>query len=179
MSLREAVAHAIATGNMTHDADTETGVDLIGALARADKLGASLWRVTGNMDAGSFISAREYLTEALWKQHPTWWESVLCQIAQLALEEWLACQCRVCGGRKFTVNEETGTRSTCGACAGTGRGRHSDDERIARLGIPYSWYSKTSPVFDVARKILNAADTRVERQMKYQLEHRKPLKHKK
>jgi hypothetical protein len=178
-TLRELLAHDISHGCMEQSDTEETGADRIGALARADPLGAALWRVTGNLDVGSFISARGYLVARLRDKFPKHSTSTLGAVAQKAMEEWLACLCEMCGGRKFVVDEETSVRSTCPECRGTGRGRHSDSARMAALKLNNRGYANVVLVFVQAHEFLNAADARVDRQVAYQLERRKPLIRKK
>ncbi len=175
--LREQLAHDIALGDMSSSDTEETALDRIGALARTDPLGAALWRVVGNMDVGSFRYARSLLADLLHKDHVHSYEACR-RVANIASEEWLACQCETCGGRKFVVAPVTGTRSKCPDCHGTGRGRHSDEKRMAALGIGNSGYSKLTDLFVRAHALLNASDARVERELSYQLERRKPLKRK-
>lgn len=174
-TLRELLAHDISHGDMAQSDTEETGADRIGALARADPLGAALWRVTGNLDVGSFISARGYLVERLRAKNPKHATSTLMAVAQKAMEEWLACLCERCGGRKFVVDEDTAVRSTCPDCQGTGRGRHSDSDRMSALKLNNRGYANVVSVFVQAHELLNAADSRVDRQVSYQLERRKPL----
>lgn len=178
-TLRELLAHDISHGCMEQSDTEETGADRIGALARADPLGAALWRVTGNLDVGSFIAARGYLVERLFVKNPKHARATLAAVAQKTMEEWLACLCEACGGRKFVVDEETSVRSTCPECHGTGRGRHSDAERMSALRLNNRGYANVVQVFALAHDLLNAADARVDRQVSYQLERRKPMIRKK
>lgn len=175
-NIRELVAYAIAKGDLRQDPNEETCADAIGALARADALGAALWRVIGNMDAQAFIVARERLIERLNNSDIPTTRGELYAVAQKSLEEWLAVQCETCGGRRFVVNEEDGVRKTCNMCAGTGRGRYTPDERIKALKIGKATYARLSSFFDEAHRLLNQADARVERQIAYQLERRKQKK---
>ena len=171
---RELVSFALAHGDLTQDANEDTSADAIGALARSDPLGAALWRLTSTMDAASFLAARGYLSAILRKDGqaaPT----VTHAVAHSAIEEWLACQCHTCGGRRFVIVESVKTK--CEPCGGTGRGRHSDDVRMAALGMGPASYSKVTAIFERAHELLVAADARVERQVSYQLE-RKTLKKK-
>lgn len=173
-ALRELIAHDLALGDMSDDPREETALDRIGALARTDPLGAALWRVTGNMDVGSFRTARGILAMRLYKDDsvPMLW----CErVANVALEEWLLCQCKTCGGRKFVIADGTGTRSTCPDCKGSGKGRHDDVMRMKALEIGNGAYSRLTDYFDRSHALLNGSDARVERQLSYQLE-RKPLK---
>ncbi len=175
-NLRELVAYAIAKGDLSQNPNEETCADVIAALARADALGAALWRVTGNMDPQSFIAARRYLTTRLDESPdniPTTYAEKNA-VAQIVLQEWLACQCERCEGRKYVVNPETKTRSACPECDGTGRGRQKPEQRMAALKVGNASYARLSHVFDLAHRLLNQADARVERQIMYQLERRKP-----
>lgn len=169
--LREQVAFAISHGNLTQNAEEETSADLIGALARADPLGAALWRVTGNMDVSSFREACELLYHrvGVHGQAP----ELRRRTCRQAIEEWLACLCPKCGGRSYVVSE-AGVRSQCKDCKGTGRGRMSDDDRMVAMRVGKSTYSKLVAILDEAHALLNAADRVVAKQISEQLE-RKPL----
>ena len=173
MSLREQVAYAISKGNLTQNEREETSADLIGALAMADPLGAALWRVTGNLDPVAFRRARALLREHLANGNDYTPRPQLDDVAQIAMEEWLACLCHACNGRAFVVNA-AGVRSTCPECHGTGRGRSTDAERMRRLRVGNATYSKLVAVFAEAHAILNRADSRVSRQISEQLERRVP-----
>ncbi len=175
-NLRELVAYAIAKGDLSQNPNEETCADVIAALARADVLGAALWRVTGNMDPQSFIAARGYLVHRLIenKGDVPVSNGERGAVAQQVMQEWLACQCETCAGRKYVTDPESGSRSPCHDCEGTGRGRQNPEQRKAALRVGSATYSRLSHVFDLAHRLLNQADARVERQISYQLERRKP-----
>lgn len=168
--LREQVAFAISHGNMTQNNEEETAADLIGALAMTDPLGAALWRVVGNMDAGSFRDARLLLYNRLlpMSKQP---HALVWRVANLALEEWLACPCPTCKGLGYTVNRVK-RRKQCVECGGSGRGRLPNDERMQRLRVGCATYSKLLAVLDAAQECLTTADRAVESQLAAQLEHK-------
>lgn len=168
--LREQVAFAISHGNMVQNSEEETAADLIGALAMTDPLGAALWRVVGNLDAGSFRSAREMLYARLlpMTSQP---HALVMRVATLALEEWLACPCPECDGLGYTVNRVK-RRKRCAVCEGTGRGRLSDNERMARLHVGCATYAKLIEVLDKALDCIVSADLAVETQLAEQLERK-------
>jgi len=175
-NIRELVAYAIAKGDLSQNPNEETCADVIAALARADALGAALWRVTGNMDPQSFIAARGYLASRL-AEHDSGIPVTIGEraaVSQIVLQEWLACQCERCEGRKYVTDPDTGTRSACPECEGTGRGRQKPEPRMVALRCGAATYSRLSHVFDAGHRLLNQADARVERQIAYQLERRKP-----
>lgn len=80
-NLRELMYFSIAHGDLDHDPDHETGADRIAALARADPLGAALWRVMGSHDVHAFKEAVTLLAHAV----PMPWSFAL-----VAVEEWMA-----------------------------------------------------------------------------------------
>lgn len=172
--LREQVAYAISHGNLTQNENEETAADLIGALAMADPLGAALWRVTGNLDPVAFRRARHLLLTEVLGMNTKQPLSLLGRVCQLSMEEWLACLCSTCGGRAF-VTSASGVRSTCKACKGTGRGRQTDEARMAALHVGKATYSKLVAVIERAHEVLNAADRRVSRQIAQQLERKVPF----
>lgn len=175
--LREQIANDLARGDMSSSDTEETALDRIGALARVDPLGASLWRVMSVMDVGSFLDARRHLVDRLTTDIPLT-DNEKTAVAQLAIQEWLACQCVTCGGRKFLPPPEgSKTRRICPTCIGSGRGVYTPEQRMAALKVGPAQYARISHLFDEAHTILTAADARVERQLSYQLAH-KPLKRK-
>jgi hypothetical protein len=176
--LRELLANDINNGDMTQSDSEETSVDRIGALARADPLGAALWRVVGNLDVGSFVTARGLLLHRLarTKMGSSIREELLLGICQRSMEEWLACQCQSCGGRRTTLDRESGVRVPCMTCEGTGRRKVSHDERMRVLRIGSMAYAQLIPFFDLALETLEAADAVVAPQIARQLERGKRMK---
>ena len=169
--LRELLSYDIANGDMTQNPREETACDRIGALARADKLGAALWRVTGNMDPRALIGAREMLVARLLgpRDNPT----IIRALCWQALKEWLVTLCPTCTGRRFTT-DAAGVRAECGECRGSGKGRHSDSERMRVLGVGRAGYERYAPMFATAHSILTSADARVYAQVSRQLGRRVP-----
>lgn len=174
MGLREDMAYAIASGNLTQDPLEETAADMIGALARADKLGSLLWRVTGNLDAGAFREARSIVVGRLCATHPTVRPSIITGVVQQAMQEWLAMLCHTCGGRMFITNAD-GVREKCIDCQGTGRGRYSDADRMEGLHVGEAAYLQLIAIFDETHKMLADADKRVTRDVARQLGRRTPM----
>ncbi len=162
--MREQLSYDIAHGNLTHNPREETACDRIGALARADRLGALLWRITGNMDPKAFIEAQSMLSAMI--QAPL-------RVCNKAMQEWLVTLCGTCNGRTF-VTDEAGVRTTCHECGGSGRGRHSDAERMHALGVSRAEYLTLAHLFDAAHATLSAADAKVGGQVARQLGRKAP-----
>ncbi len=170
-NLRELVSYAISKGNLSHNPNEETSADVIGGLARADPLGAALWRVVGQHDVGAFRNAIRLLAAKLLDFKVA--EAVLLRLCFKAIEEWLSVPCPTCKGRCFTLSD-TGVRATCWDCKGNGRGTHTAENRMAHLQVGRRQYAPLVQVFDRAHVLLNAADGRVNRQLSHQLERRPP-----
>jgi hypothetical protein len=174
-TLRELVAHDLASGDMSHSGSEETGLDRIGALSRADPLGGALWRVTATLDPADFLDARRQLVARMAPHcHPA--PQVLVDIAQIVLEEWMSNQCPVCEGRRYLTVEKR--RTKCSACDGTGRGHPDNEARARRLKLAPESYKSVASYFTVALSLITAAEERVERQVSWQLGHRGQLKKK-
>jgi predicted RNA-binding Zn-ribbon protein involved in translation (DUF1610 family) len=171
VGLRELLTHDLAMGRLTHNPNRETSADRIGALGRADALGAALWRVLGLGDPGSFREAIELLYERMVRSYQR--SPLMKRLCLKAIEEWLGCPCPVCGGRSHAVNKD-GVRVECTECGGTGRGSHSHEARMKFLHIGKKDYAQLLSAFDHAKGLLSVADGMVSGQISRQLERRDP-----
>jgi DnaJ-class molecular chaperone len=90
------------------------------------------------------------------------------EICRIALEEWLDDICRTCGGRSYTINK--GVKHACSKCNATGTRRHSDAERMRRLGIDKKIYRKVEVRFAEAHNRIADADLQTARTVSRQLQ---------
>jgi hypothetical protein len=170
--IQRQVAHSIARGDLSQDANNETAADRIGALARSDPLGSALLRVLWQHDVSSLRDVFSLLAQRLVdKGKMEAGSPLLMPLVRQAVEEWCVCQCAKCGGHKFTPSPE-GVRAVCDECAGTGKGTHTPEERMRALHIGYREYAHVVAVFAYAATLLSAADNRVARQVSKQLERK-------
>jgi hypothetical protein len=180
VGLRELMGFTFSRGELNHDPNRETGADRIGALGFCDPLGAALWRISMNLDARSWRPAVSLLVDRM-RESPSRGsvsDGLLRTVCDIVLHEWMDNLCRVCEGRKFHI-VVGGVKSSCVACNGTGRRRHSDMDRAVSSGVTVGYYRHNlEPLFASAHEEVFRADTLVSRQLAKQLERRKSLKKK-
>lgn len=166
VGLRELLNETIAHGDLSQNANREAGADRIAALGRSDPLGAALWRVLGQGRVSDIKEVRDRLADRLGGRGIR--PALLRPLALLTLEEWLGSPCPTCGGREHATTAD-GVRVTCWECGGSGRGGHSAESRMKRLGIGRREYAGLSQVFSAAAMILTIADKEVGIQIGAQL----------
>lgn len=166
-SLREAMAATIAHGDLRHDVNRETGADRIGALGRADPLGAALWRVSDDHDARSMIAATRMLAKQIARGRES--TTILVRLAAAVIKEWLDNKCRKCKGRGFLMNHDKVTH-VCTHCRGETIRRPSDAERCRSLKIDRRAYAKWERRFADAHAVVATANDAARRDVARQLE---------
>jgi hypothetical protein len=161
------MAMTIAHGDLRHNILRETGADRIGALGRADPLGAALWRVSDDHDHRSMIAATRMLAQQLRRSRESL--PILMRLASAVIREWLDNKCRKCKGRGFMMNEEQVVH-VCTHCRGETIRRPSDAERCRALKIDRRAYPKWERRFADAHAVVANANDAARRQVARQLE---------
>jgi hypothetical protein len=170
MSLRQRIASDLASGNLTHNWNRETGADRIAALAWANRLGATYWRILAEHDSRAMREAIRLLARKM--RHARWLrDDVRSLLCRLIVEERLADKCKICQGRGFIVAGEE-VHHTCPACDGMRIGYHSDTERQRKMGVGEKFFVRVAPLFAEGHEILADADLSVERQVARKLGRR-------
>lgn len=167
MNLRELLAFAISSGDLTHNPLIETGADRIGALAFADPLGAALWRILVDHDRHAWIAARELLRKRISNKRDS--PEIYRRLCDTALCEWMLPGCKTCGGRRFK-GAHGEAKVACTACDATGVGRHSDAERMRSMKLDKRAYQRFEAKFALAHQKLSEADGRAGTEVANQLE---------
>lgn len=167
MKLQEAMSATISRGDLKQSPLVETGADRMGALGRADSLGAALWRVIADLDVKALIQAAILLARRVRRGRESW--DTVQRMTGLVVREWLDSQCSKCGGRGYTVAESL-AQHACTLCDGTGRRRHSDAERCRGMNMDRKTYAAWEPRFAAAHAALADANVRVRRDVSRQLE---------
>lgn len=159
--LRKILASAITGSDLSEDVNCETPLDRIGALAFANDLGGTLWRLKYANDHRSYDRALALLSNKI-RQQNKWAGSITMarKICACVLDEWLDEICRQCGGREKIVVEGTPhARHACPSCSGTGMRQPSAQTRMSRLSLSATAYAKWEPRFSkVHQKIVEADD---------------------
>jgi hypothetical protein len=148
---------------------TETSADRIAALGvsgAGNPLGALLWHLRWANDHRSFEPAVAELSKLLTTRRAGNDQRTQQEICRIALEEWLDDVCRTCGGRGYTIK---GVKHACSKCNATGTRRHSDAERMRRLGIDKRVYRKVEVRFAEAHTRIADADYQTARTVSRQL----------
>jgi hypothetical protein len=154
-NLRKLIATALTSSDQSERYLQETALDRVRALAFADALGASLWRLVYANQAESFHRVVLLLCKKMRRKHePIRLVETMCRIVVL---EYLDGVCRPCQGRGVRA-DEAGVRHTCPACNGTGRGTVSEQGRKRGMGLSDRAYARWEPRFRVAHEKLADAD---------------------
>lgn len=159
--LRRLLAISLQSSDLSTNANEESAIDRILALATADRLGSLLWRLRLVNDARSFHPAALILAHRVRRSNAKGrplTHAVEQRLAERVITEWLDDVCRACVGRGHRVAKDSPVAlHACTTCNGTGRRRHSDAERAKAMGFTVSSHA-WSERFAWAHALVAAVD---------------------
>ncbi len=169
--LREQLARAVNSSDLSPSYLRETDVDRIGALAFADALGAALLALKDAMDARAYPRALALLVRD--SRAVCGDRAMRTKLCKLALDEWVFDLCDRCHGRGHLVATTVAPGRPCTFCGGSGKRQPSDARRANKLGLDVRAYRKWETRYNAVQNRIAAAESLARWQIASQLERRK------
>lgn len=173
--LRQQIARALNSSDLSPSDLWETDVDRLGALAFAHALGGALWALKWANDARAHPRAVALLSR----------DSVrVCgepamrrKLCQVAIDEWLYDICLRCKGRGSVGNRYIGQAVVrqCHACNGSGKRQVSEAWRARELKLERVAYRKWESRYNAVQRRIVDAEAQAWFDIAAQLERRKIL----
>lgn len=154
--IREQMAVALTSHNLASSFVRETNVDRLLALAFTDRFGSYLWRLKWANDARSYAPALWLLSRRMYRKCEV--RSTIRLLCEVVLREWIEDVCTTCGGRGTVDPTPTSVKTPCSVCGGSTLRRHSDLNRMRRMGFSMETYRKWERRFSIAHEKIADAD---------------------
>lgn len=153
------MAAAFNAGNLQDDPNRETALDRLGAIASADPLGESLWRLKYARERAQVPVAAGRLSNRLRQDVRS--PGIRLRLAAVVLSEWLDEACETCQGRRFIIATDDTPASVCTVCNGTGIARHSEQRRMRKMDFSLETCRRWEGRFAAGHEQISRADARV------------------
>lgn len=168
-SLKRQMARAFGDSDLSESPTVETSIDRIGALGKADSLGAKLWRLRLGNDPACYKPVLYSLVKIVRGKKGEL--HVMTRVCEAALNEWLFDACPTCNGRGVTVFPDTDqVHKACPTCAGTLVRRYSDTNRARTMGWSIDVQRKWNATFNRVHEAISEAFQQVAVDLNWHLE---------
>lgn len=151
---RRREARAINSGNLRWNDNGPTDADYIAARGMSgEKIGALLERLKWAHDHTVYGRCVHLLGERFYERRK---RNVLKALCHTAIREWLADNCRKCGGRGI-VTDKRGVIAECTKCNGTGLHAYQDYERAHMANLAAGSWKKYERDYEIVLECLRGA----------------------
>ncbi|SDH10170.1 hypothetical protein SAMN05216466_107102 [Paraburkholderia phenazinium] len=151
---RRREARAINSGDLRWRDTGPTDADYIAARGLSgDKLGSLLERLKWAHDHTVYGRCVFLLGERFYERRK---RNVLKALCHTAVREWLADNCRKCGGRGIVTNKH-GVINECTKCNGTGLHQHTEFERAHMANLAAGSWKKHESDYEIVLECLRGA----------------------